>query len=81
AAPAAAAADALNDDLSDTPGVKEDKVVNTPDGKMKLVPAQDTTLEQIAAKYQITVDLLRKDNPGLPASGTIKAGTEILIGK
>ena len=81
AAPAAASTDALSDDLSDTPGVKEDKILNTPDGKMKIIPAKDTTLEQVATKYATTLEALRKENPGLPASGTIKAGTEILVEK
>ena len=70
-----------NDILSsdESSSAKVDKVVTTPDGKVQITLAEATTLENFAAKYQTTAELLRKDNASLPASGELKAGTVITL--
>ncbi|MBR2905219.1 MAG: LysM peptidoglycan-binding domain-containing protein [Lentisphaeria bacterium] len=59
---------------------KVDKVVPTSDGRIQITLAEATTLENLAAKYQTTAELLRKENSSLPASGELKAGTVIMLG-
>ncbi|MBP5183306.1 MAG: LysM peptidoglycan-binding domain-containing protein, partial [Lentisphaeria bacterium] len=79
--PAPAAASSADSDLGDDAvGEKMDKVVNTPDGKTKIILARDTTVEQIAEKYATTAEALRKENSNIPASGELKVGMEIFIG-
>ncbi|MBO5759989.1 MAG: LysM peptidoglycan-binding domain-containing protein [Lentisphaeria bacterium] len=77
-----AAEKAKETDMNDLPGADEssekiDKVVNTPDGKTKIILVKATTLENFATRYGVSVESLRKSNSNLPASGELKAGTEI----
>lgn len=82
ATPAAPAAPAETTDILSSDEVnsaKVDKIVTTPDGKLQVTTAEATTLENFAKKYQTTVEILRKDNAALPASGELKAGTVITL--
>lgn len=69
--------DILKDD--DVNAETADKILTTPDGKTKIVIGASTTLKQFAEKYQTTEESLRKENANLPASGELKAGTELNV--
>ena len=42
-----------------------------------VVPAKDTTVAQMAAKYQVQEADIKTLNPAIPADGKIKAGTTV----
>ena len=69
--------DILSGDESSS--AKVDKVVPTSDGKIQITLAEATTLENFAAKYSTTAELLRKENSSLPSSCQLKAGTVIIL--